>query len=433
MSIEFKNEVINLFKYADQLSGEYVQYHLCPDSSVLAKWSTDRICLYTNGPILGLLREQDSYLFNVLSVKPSDELSRDIVSLLNWMKEKCDEHAKKLVEPFERNEAQTILKKSSKKLQVSTENDILEWVKSNYAFLLSETRELSLDSKLVFLYIYFGYAYYCSEKDRRIEVEQTNIKNLYSDLEDRDFRKYELIPIDRVRELIVANPCRIYDEEIDRTLFLMVQPQVAAVLDELYANKRIEKLSFRGIDTQIYTGRCSMGYIMEEIEYGLQFKLNVKKLPRVTKLFSKTYNDQLWVSVSNDEMQFEELCDDFMIQDEAIVTQLVHLIYEVKGNAPVIKHIDHEYIFYSINEYANRLENPTVKGKKRKRIKTFKVDEASIDMSYMCNVFDVQDIRCVHKIKVPFLYFVLNAYFKHKDLLNEYFEELLKLDGDSYP
>ena len=207
---------------------------------------------------------------------------------------------------------------------------------------------------------------------------------------------------------------------------MIVQPQIASVLHDLYVAKRIGKLSFRGIDTKIYPERCTMGYIMEEIEYGLQFKLNVQTLPKVTKLFSKNYHDQLWVSVSNSEMHFEELCDDFKTQDEAIVTQLVHLLYEVRGSIPVIKHIDHEYLFYSIEEYERRLEDPTIKGKAQKRIKTFKVDEANVEMNYLCNAVDVQDYNNIAKIRVPFLYFVLNAYFIHKDLLIEYFKEILE-------
>ena len=78
-----------------------------------------------------------------------------------------------------------------------------------------------------------------------------------------------------------------------------------------------------------------------------------------------------------------------------------------------------------IEEYEKRLKDPTVKGKAQKRVKTFKVDAANIDMDYLCTAVIVRDNNGPVQIKVPFLYFILNTYFSHKDLLNEYFEAVL--------
>ncbi len=68
------------------------------------------------------------------------------------------------------------------------------------------------------------------------------------------------------------------------------------------------------------------------------------------------------------------MIDDFPIIGFSIITQVLHLEYTVLAEA-VITHIDHEYIFYSEEEYSKRETGHTQKGEKgenRKRYKTFK-------------------------------------------------------------
>ena len=59
-----------------------------------------------------------------------------------------------------------------------------------------------------------------------------------------------------------------------------------------------------------------------------------------------------------------------------MVTQLVHLEYYSEANNYFIRHIDHEYIVYSLNEYEERLKNNKTKG--RGKVKTFKVNKSKI-------------------------------------------------------
>ena len=87
-------------------------------------------------------------------------------------------------------------------------------------------------------------------------------------------------------------------------------------------------------------------------------------------------------------------------------------------------HLDHEYIFYDLDEYEKRLSNYRIKGQARKRIKTFKIDRSRIPLDYPCNILRIGESGR-EKIAVPFIYFVLNAYFEHKDLLSEYFQKVL--------
>lgn len=45
-------------------------------------------------------------------------------------------------------------------------------------------------------------------------------------------------------------------------------------------------------------------------------------------------------------------------------------------------------------------------------------------MNYPCKMFRTQN-RDLVEVKVPFIYFVLNSYFEHKELLEEYFSDCL--------
>ena len=60
------------------------------------------------------------------------------------------------------------------------------------------------------------------------------------------------------------------------------------------------------------------------------------------------------------------------------MTQAVHLKFFKKKDDFYIEHIDHEIIFYTFDEYDNRLCNIKAKGKVLKRQKTFKIDNSEI-------------------------------------------------------
>ena len=127
-------------------------------------------------------------------------------------------------------------------------------------------------------------------------------------------------------------------------------------------------------------------------------------------------------------MTFEELCRNEDNYNDSIITQVVHLQYK-KDNANItITHIDHEFVFYSSDEYALRKANSSVKGTKIKRLKSFKIDDAKIPINYICNRdINIYNLRKpeFHHERVPFLIFVIKSYFKHKDLIDEYFAGLL--------
>lgn len=55
------------------------------------------------------------------------------------------------------------------------------------------------------------------------------------------------------------------------------------------------------------------------------------------------------------EITFEELMDDFILEEDSVVTQVIHLQYVRNDGQVFIQHLDHEFIFYSIEEYEQKL------------------------------------------------------------------------------
>jgi len=144
-------------------------------------------------------------------------------------------------------------------------------------------------------------------------------------------------------------------------------------------------------------------------------------------LSSKKINDNLWIKVDNVNITFEELKEDFDIYEDSVVTQVLHLEYYSENDRFFIKHMDHEYIFYSIEEYEKRVSDSNQKGQAKKRIKTFKIDDSKIPFDYFVDSeYLGEDCKTTYKQKVLFLHFVLECYFEHVDLLSEYFEDVYK-------
>lgn len=147
----------------------------------------------------------------------------------------------------------------------------------------------------------------------------------------------------------------------------------------------------------------------EALEYGSLFSFEALQLPELSKFYDgERYDDALWIKVDKrkSSMTFEELCVDFPELDGKVVTQVVHLELFQKEGLNFISHIDHEYILYTLEEYADRQQDSRIKG--HKKLKTFKIDNARIPLDFRFN-------------ERYFLFLALDAYFKNKALILEYF------------
>ena len=306
-----------------------------------------------------------------------------------------------------------------------------DWLIKHHRWIVNECTQKkfgnSISHCLSLLLYYFSFDNY---KENRMSIyshEQQNIVKIYgANTKEEQFLKYQLITINEVRTLLPIRAPRIYDQNIDKTIMLHNVPnELAILLNKLYSNKLIGKLSFRLSNWGIYDGKFDRELLLEEIEFGKAFSLIELGEIKLTKLYSESLEDTLWVNIDNANITFEELCDDFKIINDQIVTQVIHLKYKREANNDYyITHIDHEYIFYTIDEYAERLINSNQKGTARARMKTFKADGCHIPMTEIHEVtwkdINGEDLPPANMFA---LHFILECYFKHVDLLKEYFSK----------
>lgn len=152
--------------------------------------------------------------------------------------------------------------------------------------------------------------------------------------------------------------------------------------------------------------------INEELEKGSIFAGSLSTIPKINCLYdAKQYQDCFIVSHKDQDITFEELLDDISVDNESIVTQVIHMQYFVKDRVEYISHIDHEYVFYKLNEYENKRSLLGIKGEAQPRYKTFKIDNAEIPFTEIASD--------------NILYQALMAYFSKIELINEYFDNKL--------
>ena len=256
-----------------------------------------------------------------------------------------------------------------------------------------------------------------NEEEPYYEINEKNnrLKETYEFIdEDEQYKKYGLLKLNSNRNLekpmLNLSSYYIYD---NRKGYIELDSRIPyEVLIKLYCLKQenlIVDLSLRAnYYKRIEENRRIL--INEERAFGKYFSFENLKNLIPTKLYSAVTNNSLWINIKNGSITFEELLDDFEIEDkkEFIKTQVIHCEYfEDKGKF-YISHIDHEYIFYSFDEYEERIKDIEQKGNIKKKLKTFKVDNSKIPF-----IIDNENI----------LLFFLNQYFKSKDLLLEYFQK----------
>lgn len=255
------------------------------------------------------------------------------------------------------------------------------------------------------------------EEESYYETNEKNnrLKETYEFIdEDEQYKKYGLLKLNSNRNLekpmLNLSSYYIYD---NRKGYIELDSRIPyEVLIKLYCLKQenlIVDLSLRAnYYKRIVENRRIL--IKEERAFGKYFSFENLKNLIPTKLYSTVTNNSLWINIKNGSITFEELLDDFEVgnKEEFIRTQVIHCEYFEDEEEFYISHIDHEYIFYSLDEYEERVKNIEQKGNIKKKLKTFKVDNSRIPF-----IIDNENI----------LLFFLNQYFKSKDLLLEYFQK----------
>ena len=228
--------------------------------------------------------------------------------------------------------------------------------------------------------------------------------------------------------MLPIDPPRIYDRTINKTFFTKNVPlNLLKKVSEMMSSGIIKDFSVRLLNEPGYNGRMYCDYIAEALERGKIFEFVNLGNYSTSRLYSKEYENCMWVTIDPQNITFEELCENFEVYNDMVVTQVVHLQYEIEGECAFITHLDHEYVFYTIDEYENGMSNAAQKGTAKTRMKSFKIDNSRIPFDYRCEVLRKDENgNDLPQKDEQFLCYVLESYFKHKDLLKEYFKNILK-------
>ncbi len=241
-------------------------------------------------------------------------------------------------------------------------------------------------------------------------ISKQNLKTLYTfhNIDIDNFDDYNLIKVDK-NIVIKQNPICIYDKTLNIYVKLKYLSDVFLSLllkfiDEKYINKLFLSHDFTYISKK--------QTLLEEIEFGKYFSFDNLNKILPSKLIDYNKNDILEIRIKGNSIEFEERLDNIVIEEDSIITQVIHLEYICENDLYFITHLDHEFIYYTLDEYDLKQNDIHQKGNAKKRMKTFKIDESKIPF-----ILEEGDFT---------LYLVLNEYFHNKDLLKEYFQEVLK-------
>lgn len=352
------------------------------------------------------------YLFGKLT-----ERDKDLIELINDLKQR-----KMLNESF-RDFVVNLEVAKSKKESTSLIEKVKEFEvagKRNYTSPSDEANIFNCtnDEYVAFKIIKLLYEYYNQSIKRFVVPENNNLENLYTSKGislkkvDAQYSKYQLLTISDDIEISDSNIPKVYDKRIKENILINeISIELLKLFKRLMGKKIIGSIALRPEYSIAGSGIIDLSIALEELERGEIFSLGNLGFPTVSKLYSKQY-DNLWVIIDERNITFEEIIQDFHIYNDSIVTQVVHLEYEVDGNSEqLINHIDHEYIFYTVEEYEIRQKDYKQKGNAIKRYKTFKIDDSKIPF-YVDDKF--------------VLYYIIEKYFRRKELLKEYFEDALK-------
>lgn len=260
-----------------------------------------------------------------------------------------------------------------------------------------------------------------------MEVEKKSV----SDLETSDEVKRELKRIygdekilDRYNLFKFTDDFFMYYKELnyikdkrggEKYFMLSVSKELLGLIDDLINKKFVNDVSFQ-IES-IFP--FSFGF--EEKAYGVFFDYDIESLVDISMFYNiDDIDNKLYVFVIKEDnkvsLTFETSVSDFFMDDDCnVATNLVHLEVIKKDGVDVISHIDHEYIIYKAEDYERRIGvNPEQRG--FHKIKTFKIDGASIPFNY--------NFR-----GIPVLYFFLLSCMDNKDLIHEYFKNVVNGGG----
>ena len=400
---------------------EYTYQFWMPD---INGWDYNKQAIYINGVVLGKFREKDIETIRTINIGVEE------AALKAEIRENLKNHIEELKQLTELDSMQQ-RQIEIKRLQLNDlqTHTISEWIKKHTGWIeeiVEKTTQLELQGLLFLYYAFENWKYernhpYCDD----LEQLRDSYKNILG--KGSQFAKYGLIPLDNDRELIITGKPRVYDKSINKTFFIKNIPQL--LLNQIYdmiATGEITECAVRLFNEPGYKGNMNCDYLAEALERGSYFDYENLNNYSVSKLYSEAYENSMWIVIDSENITFEEMCYDFEIYSNMVVTQVIHLKHINENGKSYITHIDHEYVFYTLEEYEKRLMDVNQKGEAKKRIKSFKIDNSKIPFERRCKIIRKDATgNEVESATEQFLCYVIECYFKHKDLLKEYFQNVM--------
>lgn len=415
--IHTRNEITELLKEYAAAQHEIVYRFWSGESNEKLKVS------YFNGIVLGKFRENDPLTRQMMKEGVND----------NALYTEISAHLEHRIQMLEQLDEPDLMQQMQlafcKNKQTHLFTDSLDdWIRKYCGWIKKEVTGIPDSEVKVLLYLYYAFDNYDFQKKHPFCSDLDELETAYGSILDKhsQFHKYGIVPVDENRELIPLDLPRIYDRAINKTFFTKNVPgNLLEEIAEMIAAGMVKDFSVRLCNEPGYEGKLDCAYLAEALERGKVFDFASLGNFSVSRLYSEKYENCMWVVIDPRNITFEELCDNFETYHDMIVTQVVHLQYEKEKDSAYITHLDHEYVFYTVEEYENRLRDITQKGAAKTRMKSFKIDHSKIPFDFRCKIFRKDENgNDLPQEEEQFLLFILECYFKHKDLLKEYFQKV---------
>lgn len=420
------SSLIDLFKEYMRTASQWSKNFASVNGDYSDDWPVKRMILYQFGVVRGKYGERDLETMRIIDKMSRPEEEEYVKQEIQRSVQRELHHLEDLQEPDKIKNYKK--EKIQEKLDALQTKSVQQWAEI-YGCTDPPITDNPKDIPGL-LYLECAYSNYKYQLESPWSDYQYEVESLYRNDFDKNsqFRKYGLLPVDETRELLPLNPPRLYDRKKDKTLILKgISKELAERFRNLMENGQIKSLALRA-SGEIFLGREEAESFEEEIERGQIFSL--VNLPcGITRLYSQNYEDALWVTIDETNITFEELCENFQVNGNNVVTQVIHLQYRREPTGIYITHLDQEYIFYTEDEFDARRRDPRKKGAAHARLKSFKIDSSRIPFDFAYTVqWKDQTGNPQPPVRLPFLCYVLDCYFQHKDLLQEYFQNLLQPD-----
>lgn len=418
--INSRNDIIELLTEYTITQHEYINQFWMPEAE---EWNANRQVAYANGIVLGKFREDDILTRRVMKEGVTDKA---LYSEIRVNRERYIKMMEELEKPDIMQKKQCVSYKKQRDELLTYPID--KWISKNCGWIREDVKGIPYSEVRVLLYLYYAFDNYDYQRKNPFCNDLNELEIIYKDVLDKhsQFHKYGIVPVDRQRKLIPVDPPRIYDRSINKTFFTKNVPlKLLKKIAEMLSIGIIKDFSIRLFNEPGYAGELECAYLAEALERGKVFDFVNLGSYSVSRLYSEKYENCMWIVIDPQNITFEELCDNFESYNDMIVTQVVHLQYEKERDSAYITHLDHEYVFYTIDEYENRMNDVTQKGTAKTRMKSFKIDNSRIPFDYRCKVLRKdEDVNDLPQEDEQFLCYVLECYFKHKELLKEYFHKI---------